>query len=97
MEKFFANSEEKYLKSVMTYSNAEDGILYFDSDKTVKVSKEELIDMFNKGIIVIHDGNNNIRPTTLMVADNYATVSYTAVNSSAAVTISYHSDGYVAG
>lgn len=52
MTKIFAKSEEKYVKSVILYANADKYLFYDSAATTNKVSKDELADLFKKGIII---------------------------------------------
>ena len=102
MKKVFADSEEKYLKGGVVYLKAADGILYKDFDGTSTysnaVEKAELIDMFNKGILIVDDGTGYVRPTVLTISTNYAYVTHTTVGASdKAVATSFYSKGYIAG
>lgn len=103
MKKFFADSEEKYLKGVVVYLKAADGILYKDYNSTTTtysnaVKKAELIALFNKGLLIVDNGSGFVRPTVLTVSTNYAYVTHTTVGASdKAVATSFYSEGYVAG
>lgn len=95
----FADSEEKFLKANVLYANATDSILYkVYNGETYKdaVSAEDLANLFNKGMLLIDDGTNLVRPTVLTVAEDYATVSYVTVASTTASVVVYGSDGYTA-
>lgn len=95
MKKIFADSEEKLLKAGVVYYNSTDSILYYnktEEDNTTKysneVSKADLINLFNKGLLIVDDGTYFIRPSVLTVADDYASVSYDESV--------FYSDGYTA-
>ena len=100
MEKIFEHANEQHIRACVVYFNSIDSILYFDSAKTEgnEVTKTELIDLFKKGILVVNDGTNFVRPTVLTVSTNYAAVTHTTVGASDnAVATSFYSKGYVAG
>jgi hypothetical protein len=103
MKKVFADSEEKYLMGVVVYAKAADSILYADLNTTTStysnpLEKADLIDLFNKGLLIVDTGSGFVRPTTLAVSTNYATVAHTTVGASdKAVSTVYGSKNYVAG
>lgn len=52
-ENIFARADEKFVKTVVLYANASK-VLYYDAEaKTDAVAKEELKDLFLKGVTVI--------------------------------------------
>ena len=100
MEKIFEHANEQHIRAGVVYFNSADSILYFDSAKTEgnEVTKTELINLFKKGILVVNDGTNFVRPTVLTVSTNYAAVTHTTVGASdKAVATSFYSKGYTAG
>lgn len=84
VEKIFADSEEKFLTGVVLSPNSDD-ILCYDGE-TDKVSKEDLINLFYKGVLIIDDGESIARPMVLTPGIDYATV--------VVGETSYYSDGY---
>lgn len=98
MNLLFGKANEKYLRAVTLYFKAADGILYYNKESTTysnAVTKADLVDLFKKGLVVVDDGNGFVRPTTLTVSTDYATVTHTTVGASdIAVATSYHSAGY---
>ena len=100
MTKIFEHANEQHVRAGVVYFNSVDGIVYTNSAKTEgkEVTKDELINLFNKGILVVDTGSAFVRPTTLTVSDNFATASYTTVGASdIAVETKFYSKGYVAG
>lgn len=53
----YAKSEEKYVMNVVLYADSDDGHVFYDSAKSVKIPKVELKDLFEKGCIVVFDGS----------------------------------------
>lgn len=95
MEKIYRNYDEKFVAGVVLYLKAADSILYKESAYTNKVSKTELINLFKKGLVIVNDGTDLVRPTSLTISTNYAAVSHTTVGASdKAVKTSFYSDGY---
>ena len=91
MFKLFAKSEEKFVKGVMLYADS-DKNLFVDADKEVAVTKDELINLFNKGMLVIADGDDFFKPTACVVESDYAEVSFVSIVSTAAAAVTYASD-----
>lgn len=52
MNKIFADAEEKYVKTVVVYADADDGHLFYDSSKSQKIPKDELLNLFLKGMVI---------------------------------------------
>ena len=55
-KKIYSDSEEKYLKGYVVYSDEDDGYVYSDSTCTTKVDCDTLFNMFVKGMIIVVDG-----------------------------------------
>lgn len=96
MTNIYATYPEKFLKAVVAYASS--SILYKEAAHTNALSPEEVANLFKKGLLLISDSSNYIRPTKLVVGENYATVSYITVGASdIAVETKYYSDGYSVG
>ena len=74
MAAIYANSEEKFLKSVKAYPNASN-VLCLDADATKKISKAGLINLFEKGELLVVYNDDVYVPLMLEVASTKATVS----------------------
>ena len=48
----FADAEEKYVKNVLVYADADDGHLFYDAGKTQKINKDDLLNLFLKGLVI---------------------------------------------
>lgn len=98
MKEVFATYKEKFVKGAILYYKEADGILYYEPEFTTKVSKNRLVDLFKKGLVVIDDGTSLVRPTSCTESDDYASVAYITVgDANIAVLTSFYSEGYVAG
>lgn len=64
----FADAEEKFVKSTLVYASADDGNLFYDSKKTLGITKDELFDLYTKGMIVVLSGEYLI-PVAYKVSD----------------------------
>lgn len=105
MPYFYADSEEKYVKGVVLFHKAADGILYKNLNSGTysdAVSAAELGELFAKGLLVVNDGTNLVRPTSYTenktgTVVNYSYVAYTTVGTSdKAVATAFYSAGYSA-
>lgn len=102
MIKYFGTANQKYLRNIVVYAKAADSILYKDlasGTYSNAVSKAELIEMFNKGILLIKDGDTFVAPNMLDVSTNYAAIHYVKVSGepAAASVVTYYSGEYTAG
>lgn len=52
IERIYADSEEKYVKTTVVYASADEAVLTYDKEGTAKVTKDELFNLFTKGILV---------------------------------------------
>lgn len=51
-ENVYAKSEEKFVKAVVIYADSDDGHVFYDAAKSIKIPKAELQDLFMKRCIV---------------------------------------------
>lgn len=94
--KIFAKSEEKYVKSVILYADS-DKYLCYDAAGTSKVTKDELADLFKKGIII--SDTDLFVPVKFDNETTYTTVSCLAMSagqSPAMGFVVYYSKEYTA-
>lgn len=68
MDTIYANSGEKFLKAVKLYPD-ENGILCVDEDATEMISTSGLINLFEKGEIVVVTDDGEFVPVSLTVTD----------------------------
>ena len=78
-DKIWAKSEEKLCKAVVLYPGT-DSVLYRDAHTGDKaVTKDDLVDLFKKGLVVVDAGEDGVfRPTTLEIDEDVATVTVDA-------------------
>lgn len=95
----FRKGNEENLSSVVLYPNSSD-ILCKDSDATKKITKDELINLFKKNLILIEDVEGHLaRPCELDIDTTFATVKYALITEGDTTTVEYAvygSDGYTA-
>lgn len=63
MNKVYMNAEEKNVKTVVLYADADDGHLFFDEAKTEKVDKDTLFELYQLGFVVFFN-NEYFRPVS---------------------------------
>lgn len=51
--KVFSDAEEKYVKTTIVYATADDGELYYDAGHTTMIAKDDLFNMFLKGMVIM--------------------------------------------
>lgn len=94
MENIYAGSEEKYVKTVVVYADADDGHVFYDSAKSQKIDKADLLDLFLKGMVINLSGEY-LKPVSYKDAGAHAVV--TAVHEdSTVVALNFHSAEYSA-
>lgn len=67
MDKIFQDAKDKNVKALVVYGKTADHKLYSDSAYTAanKVTQAEVEDAFKKGMLIIVNGDNWLRPTAL--------------------------------
>lgn len=94
--KLWAKSQEDKCKAVVLYADS-NSFLCTDADKSVKIKKDDLVELFKKGLVLVDAGSGVFhKPTTMTVAEGYAAVSVVTVISSTATETAFYSDGYTA-
>lgn len=52
MNKVYQDAKDKNVAAIMVYADADDGHLFYDSEKSEKIALADLKDMFLKGMVV---------------------------------------------
>lgn len=68
-----ADCDEQFVKTFMLYAKADDGNLFFDETHKNGVSKDQLFELFAKGIMIKLDGAY-FKPVHYKVIGSYAQV-----------------------
>lgn len=68
-----ADTEEQFVKAFMLYADADDGNLFFDSAHKNGVTKDQLFELFAKGIVIKLD-EEYFKPVHYKVTGSYAQV-----------------------
>lgn len=84
MNKIFADSEEKYLESVILYTKASgDTYLYVDAANTTTIGHDDLLNLCQKGKVLVTVGDSVYTPILYKDATGTVTVTVATVSSSA--------------
>lgn len=90
MKKIYEDSKDLHVAATVLFAG-EDNYLYLDEGLEHKVSKDDTVDSFKKGLL-INTETGMVRPYVITVEDDYVSVSYD--DGTALVTL--YSDGYTA-
>ena len=85
MNKIFIDAEEKYLGAVVVYGHS-DNKLYADSTHTKALSNEVVVNLYNKGLMLVEDSDGTVyRPVALK--KNLTVYNVTVLNGSDATPV----------
>ena len=80
----YHDANEKYLNKVVLYAkDTSDGILYVDSAKTVAVTREVLLNLCNKGLVLVSYKSELFAPVSFKDNTTDVTITIATVSSSA--------------
>jgi len=85
MSKVYERYEDLHVRKTYIYAKADDPYAYADPDKTVKISSDDLRDLFLKGV-VIRDGITEYLPTSYVISSNVGTMTYVKADTTTAST-----------
>ena len=74
MDKIYQNFNDTNVRSYVVYGKTADHKLYVNSGYETEAAKAEVIDAFEKGMLIIVDGSNKLVPVA-MTASKLVTVS----------------------
>lgn len=77
VEKHFVTAEEKFLAAVMLYANSDAGNLYLESSHTNGVSKDFVMNLFNKGLLLVTLDSKVYRPVMCEESSGAALITLT--------------------
>lgn len=80
MNQIFKDYDEKYVATTIVYADADDGNVFYDSAKKEKIPKDELRNLFLKGMTIDLSGE---LLAAVAFKDNGADATVTAVHDSA--------------
>lgn len=85
MDKIYQTANDLNVVAQLIYKKENATYAYADSDTTVKMDAEMLINAFKKGSLIV-DGDNIYKPVVLKVSDGVATITYVTENAQTATT-----------
>ena len=89
MEKIFSNAEEKFVKNVVVYGNANKA--YYDAEHKDQIPAAELLNMCRKGNVLVVYNNAFYFPVAFKEVKNVVTVSIYDVLATAAAKVDFAS------
>ena len=54
--KIYDDSKDKNVATTMVYADSDAGHLFYDEKKTTKIPKNEVVDLYLKGMVIVLDG-----------------------------------------
>ena len=66
METIYEGYGDQHVRAVIAYGKAADHKLYADMGYTTELTQPVVADAFKKGILIVHDGTNFLRPVKLI-------------------------------
>ena len=85
MSKVYERYEDLHVRKTYIYVKEDDVYAYEDSDKKVKISADDLKDMFLKGTVIV-DGTTEYSPTSYVVSSKVGTITYVKADATTAAT-----------
>ena len=91
----YPDADEKLVRACIAYADADDGNLFSDEDKKVKMSKDEVLNWFLKGLIVALS-NEYFIPVAYAEESGAAKVTVVKDGSTAATFYNFYSSEHTA-
>lgn len=85
MSKVYEKYEDLHVRKTYVYAKADDVYAYANADKTVKISSDDLKDLFLKGVVIV-DGTTEYSPTSYVISSKVGTITYVKADSTTAST-----------
>lgn len=90
MNRIYPDADEKLVATTIVYADADDGNLFEDEKKTVKLTKEQVFNLFIKGMIVFLT-DEYFKPVTYKEESGAAKVTCVKDGGSAATMLNFYS------
>lgn len=90
MTKIYANSEEKYLMNTVIYAAADEGKVFYDEANSVEIPKDELKDLFIKGMTIVLD-SKYLKPIVYAETSGYGVVTAIYEEVSTVTAVNFYS------
>lgn len=85
MSKVYERYEDLHVRKTYIYVKADDVYAYEDSDKKVKISADDLRNLFLKGAVIL-DGTTEYLPTSYVISSEVGTMTYVKADTTTAAT-----------
>lgn len=85
MTKVYERYEDLHVRKTYIYVKENDVYAYADSDKKVKISAEDLNNLFLKGVVIV-DGTTEYLPTSYVISSKVGTMTYVKADTTTAAT-----------
>lgn len=99
MSKVYERYEDLHVRKTYIYVKADDVYAYEDSDKKVKISADDLRNLFLKGVVIV-DGTIEYAPISFDISEGVGTITYVKADTTTAtvaVLATLKSKEYTAG
>ncbi len=85
MSKVYERYEDLHVRKTYIYVKADDVYAYEDSDKKVKISADDLRNLFLKGVVIL-DGTTEYLPISYVISSEVGTMTYVKADNTTAST-----------
>lgn len=85
MSKVYERYEDLHVRKTYIYVKADDVYAYEDSDKKVKISADDLRNLFLKGVVIL-DGTTEYLPISYVISSEVGTMTYVKADTTTAST-----------
>lgn len=96
MNRIYDDAKDKNVAVTMAYADADDGNLFADSGKKTKLTKDEVFDLFLKGMIIFL-GDEYFKPVTCKEESGAMKVTCVKDGGEAASMLNFYSSEHGAG
>ena len=93
--KMYPEADEKLVRTFIAYGDADEGNLFSDEKKTVKMTKDEVFNWFLKGLIIVFS-NEYYKPITYAEVSGAAKVTVAKDSGTAATLYNFYSSEHEA-
>ena len=85
MSRVYERYEDLHVRKTYIYVKADDVYAYEDSEKKVKISADDLRNLFLKGAVIL-DGTTEYLPTSYVISSEVGTMTYVKADTTTAAT-----------
>lgn len=91
MQHNYQYANEKNIRTTALYADADDGNLFLDSKKSVGATKDQVLNLFAKGMLLINLDGEWFLPTTLKDNSTHVTVTVIKDSDGTATPLNFNS------